>query len=505
MNGLKIGFLFGAGAELGYGLPSGGDFALNIFRQDSSDSKKQLKELLRKINKSSAYANKWLPKEYDSKSLSSFGKKVFEDIIKSTVEQNRCKIIQKLNTIDEIAQEIICQINTENLDIEKDFLEYNSQRVDETCLGQIYAFASELKDGDKLFESNYFSSLIVSYKKAKENNDSRAIELANIILSICQLQVGALVQNLSRKINDSIFDKKDDDIDFLDDIGDFILLNYQSAGVNGLDYLLNIKRPNLDDNLGRIILFAQKLLEKIYSSVLDYKSLIDANWMYLYHPKSEWAKFCKISIFLLNVRNYIAKQLELLNDECKGYYDDISDAILKKHFKISCLGTTNYTPIISARIKNQDVMHLNGSTSLWYDPYLNTIYSEEDIKNIEHFVIPLLFTQSGTKPMISIKMTQGYVKYFDSLKDSDKICVIGFGFNSDDEHINGLFRELIEEHNKEIIVILKNDKISNNKDKQVELAEKLKIRNKNKLQIIFVDENRNSNDRNWLDCVIGEI
>lgn len=37
----KVGFLFGAGAEICYGLPTGGKFALDIFRQDVSVSKKE--------------------------------------------------------------------------------------------------------------------------------------------------------------------------------------------------------------------------------------------------------------------------------------------------------------------------------------------------------------------------------------------------------------------------------------------------------------------------------
>lgn len=37
----KLGFLFGAGAEICYGLPTGGKFALDIFRQDVSISKKE--------------------------------------------------------------------------------------------------------------------------------------------------------------------------------------------------------------------------------------------------------------------------------------------------------------------------------------------------------------------------------------------------------------------------------------------------------------------------------
>lgn len=33
---MKVGFLFGVGAEASYGLPSGRKFVLDIFRQDAS-------------------------------------------------------------------------------------------------------------------------------------------------------------------------------------------------------------------------------------------------------------------------------------------------------------------------------------------------------------------------------------------------------------------------------------------------------------------------------------
>ena len=58
---------------------------------------------------------------------------------------------------------------------------------------------------------------------------------------------------------------------------------------------------------GNACVLLRKIIESIYAVVLDYKSLIDANWHYLYTPKTDWAKFCKICIFLLNVRNYISK------------------------------------------------------------------------------------------------------------------------------------------------------------------------------------------------------
>ena len=43
MSKKKIGLFFGAGAEIAYGLPSGGRFALAIFRMDSTKDKKEFK------------------------------------------------------------------------------------------------------------------------------------------------------------------------------------------------------------------------------------------------------------------------------------------------------------------------------------------------------------------------------------------------------------------------------------------------------------------------------
>ena len=71
---MNIGFLFGAGAEMGYGLPSGGKFALEIFRQDTSEIKALFKEQREHIDGSTYYAANWLPDDYKTKSVTSFGK-----------------------------------------------------------------------------------------------------------------------------------------------------------------------------------------------------------------------------------------------------------------------------------------------------------------------------------------------------------------------------------------------------------------------------------------------
>ncbi len=61
-----------------------------------------------------------------------------------------------------------------------------------------------------------------------------------------QLQVGALIEELVQRINDNLFDKKDEGIDLLDDFGELIKPNYSSMGVSGLEFLL--ENPQIETN-----------------------------------------------------------------------------------------------------------------------------------------------------------------------------------------------------------------------------------------------------------------
>ena len=88
---MKLGFLFGAGAEAGYGLPSGGKFALDIFRYDTSKANKPLK-MRDNVKTTTRYATKWLPNGFKDKNISSFWKISFQNIIKDTVEHNRNRL-----------------------------------------------------------------------------------------------------------------------------------------------------------------------------------------------------------------------------------------------------------------------------------------------------------------------------------------------------------------------------------------------------------------------------
>lgn len=485
---MRFGFLFGAGAEVGYGLPSGGMFALDIFRHDVSTGKQEFKNMREKVDLTTSYACDWLPDDFMSKNISSFGKAVFQNIIKDTVEHNRMNIINKLNHFDKIAVKEAEKFKDQyaidiNAIIEKAL---DKRKLDNIKMGQSISFIDELKKGNDLFNNAYFSAFLTIYKKKGFFQPEQKIEFGKILLSILQLIVGALSEELARKINDNLFQKKDDEIDILDDLGEIIQLNYASSGLSGMEYMLEQQPADLSEDGGKILCFAQMIVESVYASVLDYKSLIDANWHYLYTPKSEWAKFCKICIFLLTVRDYIIKKARGININTNGYYHLLKKAVDDGMFQVSAVATTNYNQFIRT-ILERDVVYLNGSTEMWYDPFINQIGKREDLDTSEHHIlVPLMFTQSGTKPMTSIEMSIQYVDTYNAWKESDALVVIGFGFNKDDEHINGIVRTLVDKDNKNLIV-LSLDKKSDVSDEKKELVRKLKLQSEDKVHIIRVD------------------
>ena len=500
---MKFGFLFGAGAEIGYGLPSGGRFALDIFRYDVSSSKLAFKKMRDNVNMTTRYATKWLPEGFKDKNISSFGKTVFQNIIKDTVEHNRNQIIKQINDFDTIAKNEAKRLQDEyNVNIVDELEKVLDTELDNIRMSQSISFIREFRDGNKLFDSSYFSALLLVYKNKKIMSPEERYELGKILLSIMQLHIGALSETLTRKINDGIFEKKDDEIDIFDDIGEIIQLNYASSGLAGMEYLLEQNKKRINSNVGLVLRFAQNIIETLYSVVLDYKSLIDSNWHYLYTPESDWAKFCKICIFLLNVRNYISEIAAKANLYSKeGYYHVLRKALDDKLFEVSAIATTNYNEFIK-EILNQSITFLNGSTELWYDPYINKIGSKDDILDSEnHIIVPLMFTQSGTKPMTSIEMSIRYVRTYEAWKQSDAIVVIGFGFGLDDEHINGIIRTLLDDGKKVIIVAL--DSPADDAEMIIEYARKLKTSKSNNISIVRVTQEGKVKDTDemWVDAL----
>ena len=103
--------------------------------------------------------------------------------------------------------------------------------------------------------------------------------------------------------------------------------------------------------------------------------------------------------------------------------------------------------------------------------------------------------------MTSISMSEKYVDMYRKWKTSDAIVVVGFGFGTDDEHINGILRTLVNDDGKELFVVtLKHEKSEDAEAK--EIARKLKVRDHNKVKMILVDKNGRKEGKLWTECLL---
>ena len=503
-----VSLFFGAGAEISYGLPSGGKFALDIFKMDTAEDKKKFRSDREKINKKSSYAKNWLPFDFEKKPISSFGKSQYESLVKSSLEYKRFEIIKYLNSFDEKSSKLADKIQRKyNINISSVFEEVTEIPFGSETYGHEIKISTTLGDYNNLFLSNYFSSFL---KLLEPDKTPTSITLKRQIKNFCravlELLIGACGEDLINNLNDGIFEKKPDEIDIFDDLGGIFSLDYRGAGLTGLELLLNREKNEINSessNESVINYFAFEILEDIFSACLDYQSLIDSNWRYLYSPKTDWAKFCRISIFLNTTRRYISGIAEKHSSEIiksNGFYHDIEQ--IKKTNEILAIGTTNYNEFIKS-ISKENIYFLNGSVNDFYDPYLNTTQSIIESEEGSHFTVPFLFTQSGIKPLTSIKMSKRYVDLYEQLKLSDSIAIVGYGFNSDDGHINGMFRSLIEEDNKLITIFHYTDNFSTDSELTLKnhYQERLRLKTSDNLKIIKINSLReNEEGQIWHSC-----
>lgn len=497
----KLGFFFGAGAELGYGLPSGGRFALDIFKGSKEEDREAFREQLANIDLQSQIATQWLPENFHSKRINVFGKGNFEEIISSSLEHRRQSTLKYLENFDSNIAGIL-----NNWDIDEDTLrEIFSKEIEIEIGDKLYsqeiALNKKLADQVSLFDSEYFSAFL-KLLELQPNND-----LKRIITAFLELLLGALGQNLVSQLNDELFEKAPTTINIFDDISGIFNINYSSVGQVGMEIVIEETREQVDENtdINKIFIeLGKTILEQIYCQTLDYQSLIDSHFRYLYNPKSQWAKFTKIAVFLYTVQRYIKEQTKIDENKIEngpGFYHDL--ITMQSDFELHAVGTTNYNNFImdifeKNDIKDVSIYHLNGSVRDYYDPYKNRIISDlSEVNSTEQIVVPFIFTQSGVKPLTSITMSQRYVELYEKFKECDSIAIIGYGFNGDDGHINGMFRSLIEEENKDVHIFHYSTEKMNQSTLQRKYKNKLRIDSTQHLHVHLIDNQRNTKGEDW--------
>ena len=107
-----------------------------------------------------------------------------------------------------MARGIVDDINKKYSDFNQAITNLTGKQITNINMGQTIKFSRELAKGNELFCSEYFSTLLYVYKTVKFTIPDHKRSLGRIILSIIQLQLGALSEQLVRKINDNPFEKR---------------------------------------------------------------------------------------------------------------------------------------------------------------------------------------------------------------------------------------------------------------------------------------------------------
>ncbi|MBP1042237.1 hypothetical protein I6N95_14555 [Vagococcus sp. BWB3-3] len=495
----KIGIFFGAGAEIGYGLPSGGRFALDIFKMGKEADRDEFKEIIKGIDPSSQIARKWLPERYRSRSIYVFGKGNFDEIIASSLENRRELILSYLQTFDDKLSQIIKQ--TDGIDearIRQTFEDMFQKKIGTFLYADQIQLNQKLTSESALFSSAFFSAYLYMLEKTANSG------VRNIVLGLMELLVGSLGETLVNELNNELVKTDKPGLNVFNDLGSLFALNYGSLGNTGLDLALRPASTPLSDSSTIEDIFVEigtRLLEDAYAQVLDYQALIDSHFRYLFQPKVQWAKFTRIAVFLYSVQRYIKEQVPADIPQ-EGFYHDLNQ--LANRFTLSSIGTSNYTNLLRKIVAEdlcspQKIFHLNGHIDDLYDPYRNQIYHKQtDIDSSTQLTVPFLLTQSGVKPLTAVSMSERYVDYYRDLKKCQKIAIIGYGFNGDDGHINGIFRRLADEDNKQLHLFHYGHN-PDGSDLPALYAEKLRLTKKENLIIHLIDDIRQVQGKNWTE------
>lgn len=151
------------------------------------------------------------------------------------------------------------------------------------------------------------------------------------------------------------------------------------------------------------------------------------------------------------------------------------------------IATTNYTDIAEKETKNKNVIYLHGKLTWFEDLKKLTVYdckSDNEKKYLcnppdDNFqnIIPYILIPSGVKPLICKKQIECFNKFCTELEECNRLVVVGYRFNSEDNHINSIIADWLRksDYNKIIFFNYNNsidlktiDCFKNNGDKQIE-------------------------------------
>lgn len=150
-----------------------------------------------------------------------------------------------------------------------------------------------------------------------------------------------------------------------------------------------------------------------------------------------------------NIINLLTDENRTLppTDEKNNYYSILKNSALEYN-----VATTNYTNFVESST-SKEVVYLHGKMTWFEDLKHLTIYDctiESERKKIEdniENIIPFILIPSGVKPLICSKQIEAFHNFIEQMNQSNLLVIIGYRFNSEDNHINSIINEWLYSSN----------------------------------------------------------
>lgn len=456
---VKAAFLFGAGVEVDYGFPLGGELAVKLLSSDGID--KNAKDMVAQMLGLNSISNR---KYFSSTDLKKLEKSM-------------------INNRQEEIKNYFAGFNTR---IQNIFSEY------------------EIDENKSISIENISFNMEIFNSKSDSNNKIRDIE--NFFY---QIIFGVFGTSWLKNNQKEFFKKMKISDPFSEDL---FSLNFNTISIfnPGIQELLKeikgLTRKNenkseeekflqLFKDLSEIAIDYQDLMQNMYSALLD-------------ASKYKEKEFIKIALILFKLRELIKECYDKCNLSVESYYLDLKkDELLSE----AVIATTNYTSLISD-VTKKTVYFLNGNIDNAF------IISDSEIKEFKNFDdidkrkkhIPYIFTQTTLKPLFCVDMMEPFVQFSQEINKDDCriLCVIGYAGNKDDVIVNSIIRKFLKKGKKVLYFAysadLKNKELKDYIEKERKRITDLYGESEN-LKVVPIDGKRMILSENesifWLDYI----
>lgn len=244
-----------------------------------------------------------------------------------------------------------------------------------------------------------------------------------------------------------------------DSIEEYLRFFLDIAGVYSyFDSLFNyLRKPECyKKEVTRVMKLYYAAFLSLYRRLIDESGLVEYN--NIFEGKESNRETIRISID--EMQNAIIEKNA--SDNKETYYNAVKQLVNKtkrnSDLKVRIV-TTNYTEF-SERITgicSENIAYMHGKLGLFESLYSKRIAYLDEFKDNKEPIFPYLLVQSGVKPIINRRQIQEVNKGNCFLYDADELIIIGYGLNSDDEHIINVIRERLVAHKKTKIFLHTNN------------------------------------------------